>query len=227
MTCLKVCLGIFILAGSLWAQSEIRVYPASMAAGSTVAGKLVLLADNLVFVDDERPEASFSVIKTNIDSLSNDNGTITVQLRQGIRDRAGTATRLIVHMDSPEQGVDVQRWYGARESQTVMITGDDQGSSGDESTMTFSAQRKKRLRDNTDGKLIIDHERVIFESLDNASESRRWEMREIREFKLKNPFELEINTDKEKYNLRLSGAGMDNGQHREISVRITRARTAR
>jgi len=216
-----------MLAGSLWAQGDIRVYQASIVAGSTVFGKLILLSDNLVFVDDERPEASFLVVKTNIDSLSNDNGTITIQLRQGVRDRAGTATRLIMHMGMPEYGAEVQRWHGAGESQTAMIAKIDQVSPENDSALTFTAQRMKRFRGNTDGKLIIDRERVIFESLDNASESRRWEMREIREFKLKNPFELEIGTDKDKYNLRLSGAGMDNGQHREISARITRARTAR
>jgi hypothetical protein len=119
------------------------------------------------------------------------------------------------------------RWYGAQESQTAMIAKADQVSPENTSTLTFSAQRKKRLFSNTDGKLIIDNEHVIFESLDNASESRRWEMREIREFKLKNPFELDIRTDKETYNLRLSGTGIDNGQYSEISTRITKARTAR
>jgi hypothetical protein len=227
MTFLKTCLGVFVLAGSLWAQSDIRVYPASLVAGSAVSGKLILLSDNLAFVDDERPEASFSVVKTNIDSLSNENGTVTIQLRQGVRDRAGTASRLILHMNLPEYGAEVQRWYGAEESQTAMIAKVDQVSPENNSTLTFSAQRKKRFFSNTNGKLIIDNERVIFESLDNASESRRWEMREIREFKLKNPFELDIGTDKETYNLRLSGTGIDNSQYREISTRITKARTAR
>jgi hypothetical protein len=139
---------------------------------------------------------------------------------------------------SPLQGVEIsdkvmlfsgnQASTGSEQSQVPVQAGDTQRVFGNnDGDMVFTSQRKRRFRSNTDGKLIIDNDRIMFESLDNYSDSRRWEMREIRELKLKNPFEIEIRTTQEKYNLLLSGAGMDNAQFREISTRVTRARTAR
>lgn len=61
MAAFKMSLWLFALGGVLSAQSEVRVYQASLAVGAPVSGKLILVADTLVFVDDERPEASFAV----------------------------------------------------------------------------------------------------------------------------------------------------------------------
>ena len=218
----KYALGLLVLGGTLWAQTEIRVYPASLVAGSPVPGKLILLGDTLAFVDDERPEVSFAVTKSNIGALNNENDAVTLQLRQAIRDRAGAATRVIIRLATPSEGAAVQRWF----SGNMALSGPAGFESA--SALTFSAQRKKRFRSNTDGKLIVDAERIIFESTDNASDSRRWELKEIKELKLKNPYELQVRTFRgEKYDLTLSGAGMDNSQYREIVNRVTQARTAR
>lgn len=220
-----VSASLLMLLGVAWSQTDIRVYQASLTAGGPVPGKLVLLGDYLIFVDDDRPETSLAVPKGNIESLDNQNDTITVQLRSGVRDRAGTSTRLIVRLRTPSEGAAIQRWYG---NGVTGAAAAGSGAADNGATLTFSAQRKKRLRSNSDGQLMIDNERVIFESTDNASDSRRWELREIKELKLNNPFDLEVRTFRgEKYNLMLSGAGMDNSQLREIQERITRARTAR
>jgi len=157
--------------------------------------------------------------------LSIERATVTVQLREGVRDRAGNSTRLIVRLGTPAEGAAVQRWFGKEEP---ALSRSEPAASGSAETLTFSAQRKKRLRGNTYGRLIVDGERIIFESTDNASESRRWELKEIREIKLKNPYELELRSFRgEKYTLLLSGSGMDNSQYREMVDRVTRARTAR
>lgn len=223
----RMSLGLFALSGVLWAQTEIRVYQASLAGGVPVSGRLILVGDTLAFVDDERPEASFAVARSDISTLSSEDTTVTAQLREGVQDRAGSFTRLIVRLQTPAEGAAVQRWFGG-EGEESTISQSDPASSGSAERLTFSAQRNKRMRSNTDGRLIVDGERIIFESTDNASESRRWELREIREVKLNNPYELVVQTFRgEKYKLMLSGTGMDNSQHREIVDRVTKARTTR
>ncbi|MBE7542087.1 MAG: hypothetical protein HS123_06945 [Solibacteraceae bacterium] len=226
---MKILFGLAILAGVLSAQGDMRVYPAALIAGEQVRGKLVLMGNSMAFVDDQRPESSFEVTKSNIRDLSSEGDTVTVQLRNAVRDRAGSATRLIVRLESAPDASGVQRWFGAATGAAVRpASGAASAADAGAETMTFSAQRKKRLRSNTDGKLIIDSERVIFESADNADESRRWELSEIKEIKLKNPYDFEVRTFRgEKYNLALSGLGMDNSQYREIVDRVTKARTAR
>ena len=221
--------GLLIFGGVLYAQTEteIRVYRAALTTGAAISGKLVLLPDTFAFIDDNRPESSFAVARPAIRSLNNERETVTVQLNQAIRDRSGQATRVILRLETASDGASVQRWYGG-EMASAASPEADESLRTDGLPLTFSAQRQKRFRGNTNGTLIIDHERVIFESTERSSESRRWDLKEISEFKLNNPYEVEIRTFRgEKYALSLSGVGMDNSQHQEIVSRITQARTAR
>lgn len=75
---------------------------------------------------------------------------------------------------------------------------------------------------------MITNDQVIFDSTDNISDSRRWAFRDIKELKLKNPYELEIEPfDGGKYSLELVGQGMSSDQYRTLVDRVTRARTSR
>jgi hypothetical protein len=222
--------GLLVFGGILGAQTEteIRVYRADLATGAPISGKLVLLPGTLAFIDDNRPESSFAVARSAIRSVNNERETVTLQLNHAIRDRSGQATRVILRLQTASDGASVQRWYQDGESAAAASPPADTSSISGGQPLTFSAQRQKRFRGNTNGTLIIDQERVIFESTERASESRRWDLKEISEFKLNNPYEVEIRTFRgEKYALSLSGRGMDNSQHREIVGRITEARTAR
>lgn len=206
----------------LFGQSDLKVQVATLSVGEPVSGKLAILPGTLVFVDDGKPEASFSIARENVQSISANGETATIQLAKAVKDRSGTSTRVILRFTTAGEATDLQRWQGSAMSAGTA------GASADAKTFTYSAQRKKRFRSNTDGKFIIDGERVIFESTENASESRRWEMKEIREFKMKNLFEVEVtNSTDEKYTLTLSGQGMDSSEYRDIADRIAKARTAR
>jgi hypothetical protein len=218
-----------LAGGLLLAQTDIRVFRAdSTSGGSSVVGKLVLLPDTLAFVDDERPEASVAVPKSGIQSLENENDLVTIQLRQSVRDRAGSTNRLMMRLTTQAEASSVARWWGGATTGTAAAAGGGaaEATSGDE--MVFSASRKKRFRGNTAGKLIIKDDRVIFDSVDNISDSRQWALRDIKEMKLKNPYELEIDPfDGNKYTLELIGQGMSTDQYRELVNRVTQARTAR
>jgi hypothetical protein len=219
---MRILTFVFLAAATAFAQGELRVYRGSVVAAENVPGKLAITPDLVLFLDEERPEASFYTTRANIQSVSAEAEAVTIQLAKGVRDRSGDTTRVIVRLTTPAEAAEVQRWFSAAPAAGA------NASSGGDGVLTFSAQRKKRLRGNTDGKLIIDNERLIFESLDNASDSRRWELKEIRELKHKNAYELEIRPfSGPKYELMLSGAGMDDSQFRQIVERVTRSRTAR
>jgi hypothetical protein len=216
---------LLFVGSSVFAEGEIQVFRGSIVAAEPVSGRIALLPDALVFVDDERSEGSFFSSRANVRSVSQDGETVTIQLGKSVRDRAGDTTRLIFKLSTQAEAQALARWHSGAPPEPGSGSAE---SDSPAKVMTFSAQRKKRLRSNTDGKLIVDHERLIFESVDNASDSRRWDLKEIKELRHRNAYELEIRPFRgEKYVLTLSGAGMDNSQFREIADRVTRARTAR
>jgi hypothetical protein len=219
---LPVCLAIlFAVASSAGAAENVQVLPASLVASTQVNGRLVVLNDRLVFIDDERPASSFEASKTAIQQLTLDGETATLQLSKSVRDRSGDTNRLIFKLSTAADAATLQRWSGAAETSTATPP-------NSATTLEFSADRKKRFASNPTGKLIVDNERLMFESVDSSKDSRRWELKEIREIKLRNPFELEIQPSRgAKYVLRLGGRGMDNAEYREIVDRVTRARTER
>lgn len=88
--------------------------------------------------------------------------------------------------------------------------------------LSFGEQCNKRLRGKTDGKLIIDDQWIVFESVDKTEDSQRWEL------KHRNAYELEIKPFVgDTYLLVITGSGMDNCQFREISDRLTKSRILR
>jgi hypothetical protein len=221
---LTVALAAAFLGSAAFAEGEVKVLSANLASGQPVSGKVAIMKDHLLFVDDENLPTSFLLERSNISAANPDGEAITLQLKQPVTDRAGSSTRVILRMNVASDALALASWYNSGR----VDGGPSSGSAGSANTLTFSAQRKKRFRSNTDGKLIVDGERMIFESVENASESRRWELKEIREFRQKNPFEVTVTSSGgERYTLTLSGKGMDNSEFREISDRITKARTER
>ncbi|MEP7364265.1 MAG: hypothetical protein ABI972_13505 [Acidobacteriota bacterium] len=217
----------FIFATSiLSAQSEVRVLSADLgAAFGAVTGKLVVQDATLTFVDLERPEASFAVDKTNVQSITRVNDSLVVQLKQAVKDRVGDSTRLSLRIAAPNESAIVEQWFQS---------GLAAGKTSADSTKTATADRwsyparRDKLLGGTDGTLVVTPERIIFESLDKAEESRRWDLKEIKELKRKNPYQVEIIPFQgDKYDLKLSGSGMESEQFRQMVDWITRARTAR
>ena len=222
----KVWLISLILGSTLLAEVDLRVFRADLSASfGGVAGKLILHPNYLSFIDDQRPEASFAVEKSDIEGLENEGQMVRIQLRRSVRDRSGETNRVVLRLATPSEAASVARWWGGGVETASSQSPAAATPSGEE--MVFSARRKKWLRGNTAGKLMITKDQVIFESTDNISDSRRWAFRDIKELKLKNPYELEIEPfDGNKYNLELVGQGMSSDQYRVLVDRVTRARTS-
>lgn len=201
-----------------------NVYRGSLVAAQSVTGRVAVLPDSIVFLDDEKPEASFFATRGMISAITPDAETITIQLNKEVKDRSGSTTRVILRLTAASEATAIQRWFASAPAAAAGASG-AAGSEGN--TLTFRAQKKKMLRGNTDGKLIVDDTRIMFESTDNASDSRRWDLKDIKELKNKNPYELEIRPFRgDNYELQLTDA-MDQAQFREIVDRVTKSRTAR
>jgi hypothetical protein len=215
-------------AGILFAQGEVQVFRGSLLAATPVAGRVALLSDSLVFVDDEEPASSFVVLRSNIQSLTADADAVTIQLGKEVKDRAGTTTRVIVRLSAAPEATAMQRWFASQPGGSAGSSAAAGSPAADSKVMTFGAQRNKRLRGKTDGKLIVDDQRIMFESVDKAEASQRWELKDIKELKHKNAYQLEIKPFVgDTYVLTITGSGMDNAQFQEIVDRVTRSRTSR
>jgi uncharacterized protein YfiM (DUF2279 family) len=225
ITRLVACLALCGFGTPVAAQNQMQVFRGSLVAAESVTGRVLLLPDTLVFLDEEKPEASFFAHRAAIQTVNADNDSATFQLTREVKDRAGATTRLIFRLSSSAEAAALQNWFA---SSAAANAGPAGGVSTDVQVLTFSAQRKKRMRGNTHGKLIVDDQRLMFESTDNALDSRRWDLRDIKELKQRNPYELEVRPFRgERYTLMLSGAGMDNAQYKEIVDRVTKSRIAR
>jgi len=221
---------ILYASPAAWAQSEVRVFTAELSAPfGAVTGKVVVHDSMLTFVDNEKPEASFAVDKTNVQSITRLNDSLVVQLKKAVKDRVGESNRLSLRLSVPSESTVVEQWLeqGLAGSAPAAGAPAPGGAAPAADRWSFAARRNKMIG-GTDGTLVITQERVIFESLDKAEDTRRWELKEIKELKRKNPYEVEIIPFQgEKYSLKLSGSGMETEQFRQLVDRITQARSAR
>lgn len=190
----------------------------------TIPGKLLLLGNYLVFVDEQQPSTSFVVAKSAIDSLNADGPAITVQTNEAILNRSGEVRRLSFRVVSGADPVIVTSWYGggmaaASSAAPVVIPGPG--------TTTYQARHNHRLGE-CRGRLIVSPVQLSYESVSSVSHSRRWEYQAIKETKLSNPYELEIKPfNGDTYKFHFDGAGMEPADYRDLVDRVTSARANR
>jgi hypothetical protein len=227
MTRKLLSLVTLVLAPFAFAQAPVHVFNAELSAPfGAIPGKVVVHESMLTFVDQEKPESSFALEKGNIQSLTRLNESLVVQLRKAVRDRVGESTRLSFRLPVASESAVLEQWLEKGMAVAEPKAGEAQAD-GTKVRFTFPARRDRRFG-GTDGTLMVTETRLIFESVDKAEDSRRWEFKDIKELKRKNPYEVEVVPFKgEKYSLKLSGKGMETNEFNEIVESVTRARTAR
>jgi hypothetical protein len=187
----------------------------------TVPGKLLLLGNYLVFVDEQQPSASFVVAKSAIESLNADGPDITVQTNEAIRNRSGEVRRLSFRVVSGAEPAVVTSWYGGGMASPSSAAPAGVPASG---TTTYQGRHNHRFGE-CRGRLIIGPDQLSYESVSSVSHSRRWEYQAIKETKLSNPYELEIKPFiGDTYKFHFDGAGMDPAAYRDLVDRVTSAR---
>ncbi len=208
-----------LFCAAMAGQSGVEVYRAELSVSfGAVPGKLVLHPQMLTFVDDERPASSFTFSRDKVRDFSEDKGMLVLQLSSPVRDRSGDVARIAFRMTPDTDVAAVTRWLreGPKAAEGEPAAGVD---------MNFDAKQNK-LFGGSRGKLMATPTQLIYEAVDDASASRRWEYKDIKKFKRPNPYKVEIEPfSGSKLELELLGTPMDDSHVRTLSDRIAKART--
>src|SRR5262245_59170093 len=97
----------------LFSQTTAQMQKADLAIPfGTVSGKIVMAGDHLVFIDEERPDQSFVVARSEVEDLSVQDRTASLELRRPVQDRSGERSRLNFRLAPGETGF-LKRWFGS------------------------------------------------------------------------------------------------------------------
>jgi hypothetical protein len=224
---------IFVsFAMTLLAQSAVQQFNAEVPdAFGSVAGRVVLAGDQLVFSSDSKPAASFSATRRDIQNISVEGNVIAIQLRNPIRDASGERTRLALRVSDQSATSAISSWFNRGSSSSAEIP---QGLAAEalagkepsSELRSYQAHHQKKFG-GSKGRLLVTNSGLAYESIDDVKDSRRWEFRDIKELKLHSPYELEVDPfTGDKYSFGVEGQGMSNGDYQDLIDRVTKARVA-
>jgi hypothetical protein len=223
----KFVVALLFSVVSLFAQlGSVQIVPVEIAVPfGTAAGKLVLHDGYAVFLDDEKPESSFAVSRADMSGFATEAGMMNALFKKNFRDRAGEKNRLSLRALRPEDSDTLQRWFSAPPA-TPSVSSAAAAKDG-ESPIEFKleVQQKKRFGKNQKGRLMLAGSQLIFESIDDPSSSRRWELKEIKSLENKNPYELRVEPfTGDDYRFEFVGTPIEAAQYKSLVDKVTSAR---
>ena len=214
----------------------------------TVTGKLLLLGDYLVFLDEQQPETSIVIPKLIVDRLTADGAMIAIETKEPVRGRSGGVRVLNIRVSTGGDPAAVTAWFasGAGKSAPPVAPAAPAAppvapapptppvaaappatppvAPAPPEAVTYQARHKHRIGE-CKGRVMIGADQVSFESLDTIGHSRRWDYKSIKETKLSNPYELEITPfDGSPYRLMLDAPGMAPATYQSLVDRVVAAR---
>ncbi len=236
---------MLVIGSAAMAQAPVKVQKAELSIPfGVVKGKLVAVGDTLVFVDEEAPDASFSIEKATIRNFSEADGVITIDTNRPIKDRSGERSKLAFRL-SEGNGAGLAAWFkdsasmvaaavkpngdsSAAKTSTVTASSSS-GTSGEAvASKVYQARQKRFPMGSTDGKLVLSENEIAFESLNDIKRSQRWSYKDIKEIKQEGTYLIEIVPFRgDKYKLELQGEGMSSAQFKALEDRIAAARTTK
>ncbi len=236
---------ILAMSVAVLAQAPVKVQRAELSIPfGVVKGRIIAVGDTLVFVDEETPDASFSILKSTIQNFSESDGVITIDTNRPIKDRSGERSKLAFRL-SEGNGAGLAAWFkdpasmvtttvksssDASSAKTVTSTvSQSSGMSSDNATSKVYQARQKRFPvGSTDGKFVISENEIAFESLNDIKRSQRWSYQDIKEIKQESTYLIEIVPFRgDKYKLELQGEGISSAQFKALTDRIASARTVK
>lgn len=223
---------LLCVSGAALAQTSVEVKKAELSVPfGGVHGKVALVGEYLVFIDDDQPQSSFAIARGQIQNIASEGGLARITTKQPFRDRSGERSQFSLRLIEGDL-VTLINWSQTAAGTNTAAAGASAAAAAaagsDSKQMSFPAQYTRLIGRSSRGRLIVNDEIVAYESTDRLDTSRRWQYRDIKGIKLKNPYEIEIDPFiGGKYTLKLSGKGMDNSEFKTIVDRITAARVAR
>ncbi|MFN3323591.1 MAG: hypothetical protein ACK5AZ_08860 [Bryobacteraceae bacterium] len=197
----------------------------------TVSGKLLLLPEHLVFVDEEKPEYSFVVARTDARRENSATDVLSISVQKPVRDRSGERSRISFRLLNDANFATIGAWFdgkpipasAAAESAAAAPAPAD-NENGTTKGRAYNARHNHRIG-SCRGRLIVADDRLVYESIDNLSHSRRWALRDLKELKLSNPYELSVDPfNGSGYKIHFEGEAMESTDFRQLVDRVTAAR---
>lgn len=226
---------VLAAATMLSAQTARAAYEAELSVPfGTVKGKLLLLGEHLVFVDDLQLPDSFVIPRELINTVVGGSQMATVETKQPVRDRSGERVRFSFKLEQADPAM-VTRWFqarggtgaGALPAAPALAAVPGAADPMSASQRTYNAQHDHRLG-SCQGRLILWPDRVVYEAINNIEHSRNWLLKDIRELKLDNPYTLVVEPfDGGKYTLKFQGQGLEPEVYRALVDRVTSDRGVR
>jgi len=239
----SVCL--VLLSGTASAQEvrvEVRDARLSIPFGE-VQGTVVRVGDYLVFIDEEQPNNSFAVSRSDVRNISAQDNHVTVDLNRVVRDRSGERTSFILQLTDPADALALSTWAPMRNATAGMTSSPTSGQTSGQTTgsggqtavgmegsngviATYQVTHGHTFG-SCHGRLIVRQDIIAYESIDRNEDSRQWALRDVQELKLDNPYELDVKPFRgDEYSLTFDGKGMDTGIFRQLVERVTSSRVA-
>ena len=245
---MKICLRgalsfvcLVLLSGTASAQDvrvEVRDARLSIPFGE-VRGTLVRVGEYLVFIDEDQPNNSFGVNRGDVRNISAQEDRVTVDLNHPVRDRSGERTTFIFQLPDPADAMALTNWPQMGNTSAGMATSPASAQTAGSGTQTAIGTQGSNgviatyqvthghMFGGCHGRLIIRQDIIAYESIDKIEDSRQWALRDVRELKLDNPYELGVKPFRgDDYKITFDGKGMDTGVFRQLVERVTSSRTA-
>lgn len=231
---LILLVSVLMLGFAAYAQTPVKVQKAELSVPfGVVKGRLIAVNETLVFLDEEMPDASFTIEKASIKTMTEQDGVITIDTNKPVKDRSGERSRLALRLTEGNSAA-LTAWYNTATG-TVVDSGVIRTASATApapadmtGTKVYQARQKRFPVGSTDGKLIISETEIAFESLNDIKRSQRWSYADIKEMKQTSTYLIEVVPFRgDKYRLELQGEGMSSAQFKALTDRIAAARTTK
>ncbi len=210
------------------AQTNLEVYKADLSLDfETVSGKLFALNNDVVFVNDEKPENSFAIDKNNIDEISKDDSVLKIRTKNTVRIGEGTRSTFAFRLrkGSPDDLIARLSKDSTRSKSADNAPGPNAQAI---SRGVYEVTHKHRLYGSCTGRIVVKDDRISFESSDDRDHSRQWLFTDIKKMKRESPYKLEVKPfNGDGYSLEVLGQGIDIIDYKMIEDKLALAKAAR
>ena len=211
------------------AQTNLKVAKAELSLDFDKAkGKLMIVGDTIVFVDDEKPEFSFVIDRDNIAGIDKDDDVLSIQTNNAVKYRSTEKMRFVFRLDdvSAEDFIKMDGKSSAK-IQTVSTQGNTRTISSTGS-MIYEVEHKHRLYGSCKGRIIISDDRISFESTDDRDHSRQWLFTDIKKVKRQSPYKLSVKPfTGDEYTLEILGQGIDITDFKKVEDKMAAVKASR
>jgi len=218
---LAIC--VFAITLSVQAQPVTHAQKAQMAIPfGQVEGSLLTTGELLLFVDTEQPAGSIAARREEIESLTLENDILTLATKEPLRDRSGPRNRFAFKLADPAAGDGLVAWFKTGHGSAAPAA---ETKAGEDRTWSYNAKHTHFPFGECSGKLVFSKERFSYESVENAGHSRQWNVKDLKEVKRENPYEIDIKPfDGNDYKFKFIQKGMSSDEYRTLVDFVTAAR---